>query len=171
MGWIFWAYLTCLTIGGVWLAAQLFLTGDLEGDALDSEVVSPFKPVVLATTLALFGAIGTVLSWQGWFSPATELALSTGSGVAGGWLIYKALQFLVRSQANATQRIDDFVGLLGELTVTCSDKATGEVYFTGPGGVVHQYSARPNLDGQVLEKGTKVIIRRISGNIAYVDPL
>lgn len=180
-----WIYLPAMVVGLGWLLLQNFFGGEVGGDAGgagemgefgdagvsghgDATVISPFKPVVLATTLAVFGVMGSLLTWTGVLQPLLVALAATVTSLGAGGLVFRVLVLLARAQANATESAAEFVGLEGELTLGCSDQNLGEVVFD-TGRSIQQFSARPYHPGQSIPKGSRVIIRRVSGGIAYVE--
>lgn len=171
-------YATSFVIGLLWLIVQVFFGGDAEiGADLDADGaldmgdghVTPLKGIVIAPTLAIFGLVGWSATSMGLFGPAGNGSLAIGAGLLGGWVMAKLMAFLVKSQSNGAERQSDFVGVEGELTTACSAEATGEIMFTTPGGI-RQMSAKPADPDAAISKGTRVVIRRIVGGVAYVDP-
>ncbi|MFO7173415.1 MAG: NfeD family protein [Bacillota bacterium] len=179
-----WVYIPTMVLGLGWLLLQNFAggdgdhhpdAGDLSPEAADhpeagdgGTYVSPLKPVVLATTLAIFGASGSLLTWARALQPVLVALVAVALSFLAGWLVFRVLVFLARAQSSATEAAAEFIGLEGELTVGCSDQSLGEVVFD-TGRSIQQFSARPYRPGETLPRGTRVVIRRIAGSVAYVE--
>lgn len=178
-----WVYIPAMVLGLGWLLLQNFADADGDhhpgadhhpdaGDHPEAghggTYISPLKPVVLATTLAIFGASGSLLTWAGALQPVLVALVAVVLALLAGWLVFRVLVFLARAQSSATEAAAEFVGLEGELTVGCSDRSLGEVVFD-TGRSIQQFSARPYRPGETLPRGTRVVIRRIAGNVAYVE--
>jgi len=76
---------------------------------------------------AMFGLVGTVLSYMSKASSGAVLAWALVGGIVVGQLVHQALRFLRRSSGNSQVRKDDFLNQLARVTVALGPNQCGEV--------------------------------------------
>jgi membrane protein implicated in regulation of membrane protease activity len=141
--------------------------GRLAGASRGGTQVSFFNFSSLMAFLAWFGGTGYLLTrYSGLLTEATfALAL------VGGFLAATAVfLFLVKVLLAHESELDpaDFepAGVLGKVNIGIRSGGTGEIVFS-QAGTRHTAGARSE-DGQMIPKGTEVIVTRCEKGIAYV---
>ncbi len=149
-------------------AADLAHTADVHHSADSADSPSPFNPLVLASAITAFGAVGLIsmkgFGLDGLMSTIVALAFA---GVIGAAIFFGIVKFMYGSQSNTIFSLDDLVGSEAEITTPVPETGLGEIayYINGTRGTI---SAR-STDGKGIGRGSVVIIREISTNIAYVQ--
>lgn len=129
---------------------------------------SPFSPLVLASAITTFGAVG-LISMKGFgLSGLASTFVALGfAGAMGAAIFYGIVKFMYGSQSNSVFSLEDLVGYEAEVITSVPTKGLGEIAYTVK-GVRGTLSAR-SLEGTEIRRGAVVIIREIAGNAAVVQ--
>lgn len=160
-------------LGGHDIGGHDFGTGhvDTVGDigAHDGSLhFSPFSPLVIATFVGAFGAVGLIGS--GIHLPTIiHVPLAIGGGIAIGffiaWLMAKLNQM---SMAQTDITPTDLVGREAMVSVLIPASGYGEITYEAGGA---RYNAPAQSEGKIeIPKDTLVVITRIVGNTFFVKP-
>lgn len=77
--------------------------------------------------LAIFGLIGTTLTWLAKATPGVALAVAVVGGLVVGQIVHHALRLLKGSEVGSDLTTADFVNRLGRVTVALDGTRRGEV--------------------------------------------
>ena len=131
--------------------------------------VSPFSLSTLSAFLTWFGGAGYLLMR---YSPLAALAVTLTAlvfGAIGGALFFTAIARYIVPRLTVLNPEDFRVqGAVARVTSTIQPDGIGEIVYT-LGGTRHADGARSE-SGQVIERGTQVVILRTEKGIAYVEP-
>ncbi|HEY8350037.1 MAG TPA: hypothetical protein PK767_05500 [Clostridiales bacterium] len=129
---------------------------------------SPFSPVVMASAISTFGAVG-IISMKGFgLSGLASTFVALGfAGAIGAAIFFGIVKFMYGSQSNSLFSLDDLVGAEADVITTVPAKGLGEIAYTIK-GIRYTLAAR-SLEGCEIRRGTPVIIREIAGNAAVVQ--
>ena len=131
--------------------------------------VSPLSLSTLSAFLTWFGAAGYLLTR---YSPLATLAVMLTAlvlGAIGGTLFFTAIARYIVPRLTVMNPEDFRVqGAVARVTSTIQAGGIGEIVYT-LGGTRHADGARSE-SGQVIERGTQVVILRVEKGIAYVEP-
>lgn len=134
-----------------------------------ANTVSPFNLSTLSAFLTWFGAAGYLLTR---YSPLAALAVTLAAaifGFIGGALFFTAIARYIVPRLTVLNP-DDFrvQGAVARVTSTIQPGRIGEIVYT-LGGTRHADGARSE-SGELIERGTQVVILRMDKGIAYVEP-
>ena len=136
------------------------------GDDADSP--SPFNPLVIASAITTFGAVGLIsmtgFGLDGLMSTIVALGFAGAIGVA---LFFGVVKFMYGSQSNSVFSLDDLIGFEAEVITPVPEKGLGEIAYKA-NGIRSTLTAR-SLDGEAIKRGANVIIREITGSVALVQ--
>jgi hypothetical protein len=128
--------------------------------------VSWFNASTFLAFLAWFGGVGYLMSKYSHVETFFVVAIATFAGTAAGWVV---LQFLIKlvGPSDEPPRESDrrVVGSLGTVSMTIRENGTGEIIFPLGGG--RRCSGARSENGQLIVKGTEVVIERYERGIAY----
>lgn len=131
--------------------------------------VSPFSLSTLSAFLIWFGGAGYLLTR---YSPLAALGVTLAAlifGVIGGAVVFSAIGRFIVPRLTVLNPEDFRVqGAVARVTSTIQPGRIGEVVYT-LGGTRHADGARSE-SGELIERGTQVVILRIDKGIAYVEP-
>jgi Membrane-bound serine protease (ClpP class) len=137
------------------------------GDAHDSGP-SVFNPIVFASALTAFGGAGLIGSVGLGFSTLITLLfslfISFGIGAA---VFFGVIKLIYSSQSNSNFSDEQLIDAEALVVTPIPEKGFGEIAFTA-GGTRTTLPAH-SMDGSIIEKGEKVMIRRIENRQAYVS--
>lgn len=140
--------------------------GDHGGDSADSP--SPFSPVVIASAITAFGAVGLIsmkgFGMSGLMSTAVALAFA---GVIGAAIFFGIVKFMYGSQSNSVFSLEDLVDTEAEIITPIPVKGLGEIAYV-INGIRYTMPARTTED-EGVKRGATVIIRKIAGSEAIVQ--
>jgi hypothetical protein len=132
-----------------------------------STSVSPFNPPVIAAFLAWFGGTGYLLTRFSAVWVGLGLLASVGSGLVGGGIIFLFLSKILISDQEFLDPADfEMVGVLGKLSVPIRKGGTGELIYSQAG--TRRVCGARSESGEVIAKGTEVVVTRYEKGIAYV---
>jgi membrane protein implicated in regulation of membrane protease activity len=117
--------------------------------------------------LAWFGGTGYLLSRFSGFWVWLSFTLAILAGLAGGAIMFWFVAKVLMKHDKALDPLDyEMVGVLGTLTMPIREGGTGEMVFSQEGSR-RCAGARSEL-GEVIAKGTEVVVTRYEKGIAYV---
>jgi membrane protein implicated in regulation of membrane protease activity len=123
--------------GGVDIDADMDL--DVDGGTQinpsgGSPTVSPFKPVIIALFLTMFGGMGLILGIVEFFPWFIVISFSALAGMALAYLVFRfVLVPLHRRQNTSAKSIQSFVGSKAKVVVTIPQGKYGEITYTANG--------------------------------------
>ncbi|HEY2855561.1 MAG TPA: NfeD family protein [Gemmatimonadaceae bacterium] len=131
--------------------------------------VSPFSLSTLSAFLTWFGGAGYLLTR---YSPLAALAVTLTAlvfGVVGAAAFFSAIARYIVPRLTVLNP-DDFrvQGAVARVTSTIQPGRIGEIVYT-LGGTRHADGARSE-SGELIDRGTQVVILRLEKGIAYVEP-
>jgi membrane protein implicated in regulation of membrane protease activity len=185
-------YLICLLVGLIYavmatLLGGLHLGGDghdfhaggghegpgggHEGDGVGGSELhfSPMSPIVIATFVTAFGAMGLIAL----FALKIGALLSAGFALAVALAIAAAVfaaftKIFAVTQSSSEAHQSELVGTQGEVITPIGKDGLGEVAYVQRGS---RYSAPArSMDGRPVARGALVRIVRLVGNTLVVDP-
>jgi membrane protein implicated in regulation of membrane protease activity len=131
--------------------------------------VSPFSLSTLSAFLTWFGGAGYLLTR---YSPLAALAVTLTAvifGGIGGALFFITVARYIVPRLTVLNPADFRVpGAVARVTSTIQSGRIGEIVYT-LGGTRHADGARSE-SGELIERGTQVVILRVEKGIAYVEP-
>lgn len=129
---------------------------------------SLLNPVVLASAITAFGAIGLVAKLGFMIDDLTSLIISTAfAGVIGASIFFGIVKFMYGSQSNSVFSLDDMIGTEAEVITPIPKSGVGEIAYI-INGIRYNNPARAD-DRKELSRGTVVLIKGFSGNTATVQ--
>lgn len=134
----------------------------------DSSTPSPFNPLVIASAISTFGAVG-IISMKGFgISGLMSTVISLGfAGAIGAALFFGIVKFMYGSQSNSVYSLDELAGVEAEVITPVPEKGLGEIAYIA-NGIRYTQAAR-SMEGSPIKRGAAVIIREIAGNVAVVQ--
>ena len=128
---------------------------------------SPFSPLVIASFVGAFGAVG--LMGSGFLPFVIHLPMAIGGGVAIGFLIAWLMAKLNQMSMAQTDVIStDLIGSDALVSVLVPATGTGEITYEARGS---RFNAPAQSEGKVeIPKNSMVVITRIVGNTFFVKP-
>lgn len=161
------------------LYALVSLLGAEVGDALDFDLdvdadtgidfisISPFSLAMFGTTFGLVGLITRL--WLD-MEPIPSVLWSAGLGLLIGALAQALFIYVLSpSRSSHFNLTDDAIGREAEVVTTIPDGGVGEIVFNNVSGRV-KLGARAT-DGTAIPYGTVVVVKRVVGRIAFVQPV
>ncbi|MFB3895897.1 MAG: NfeD family protein [bacterium] len=130
---------------------------------------SPMSPVVIATFITAFGAVGLISLFALKISALLSVLVSVivALGIAAVVFMVFAKIFSI-TQSSSEALISDLVGTIGEVTTPISASGLGEIAYVQRGS---RYSSpAKSADGNSIERNTSVKIVKVVGNTVYVQP-
>lgn len=129
--------------------------------------VSPFNPPSIAAFLAWFGGTGYLLTRFSALWLGLALLVAGIAGLTGGAIIFFFLTKVLISDQEFLDPADfEMVGVLGKLSVPIRQGGTGELIYSQMG--TRRVCGARSEDGNVIAKGTEVVVTRYEKGIAYV---
>ena len=157
-----------LSLLGAELGETLDVALDVDGDSgFDFINVSPFALAMFGTTFGMVGLITRV-----WYEmePIPSLLWAVGLGVViGGVGQAVFLYVLSPSKSSHYSLQNDAIGRDAEVITSIPPGGLGEIAFNNVSGRV-KLAARSSA-GETITYGDVVIIKRIVGRVAYVQPV
>ena len=137
-----------------------------DGDSADSP--SLFSPIVIASAITAFGAVGLIamkgFGMSGLLSTIVALAFA---GVIGAAIFFGIVKFMYGSQSNSVFSLEDVIGSEAEVLTPIPVMGLGEIAYV-INGIRCTLPARTS-EGESIKRGTTVIIRGIAGSEAIVQ--
>lgn len=138
---------------------------DHSGHATD--VPSPLNPLVIASAIATFGAVGIIgqIGFKMGELASAVFALSF-AGIVGAAIFFGIVRFMYGSQSNTAYSEDDLVGIEAEVVTPVPVNGVGEVAYT-INGIRCSIPARTE-NGEEILKGKLVRIKEVKNHTAIV---
>jgi hypothetical protein len=137
-------------------------------DSADSTSPSPFNPLVIASAITTFGAVGLIsMKGFGLGDLASTIVALSFAGAIGAALFFGIVKFMYGSQSNSIFSLNDLIGTEADVLTPVPETGLGEIVFIA-NGTRYTLGAR-SLEGDVIRRGETVIIREIAGSIAVVQ--
>lgn len=135
----------------------------------ETDHISPFSLSTLSAFLTWFGGAGYLLTR---YSPFATLAVTLTAfifGVIGAAVVFTVIARYILPRLTVLDP-DDFrvQGAIARVTSTIQPDGIGEIVYT-LGGTRHADGARSE-SGELIERGTQVVILRVDKGIAFVQP-
>jgi len=131
--------------------------------------VSPFSFSTLSAFLTWFGAAGYLLTR---YSPLAALAVIAAAllfGLTGAAIVFTAIARYIVPRLTVLNPEDFRVqGAIARVTSTIQPGGIGEIVYS-LGGTRHADGARSET-GELIERGTQVVVLRVDRGIAFVQP-
>ncbi|MCX7708880.1 MAG: hypothetical protein N2484_03425 [Clostridia bacterium] len=173
-------YIGCLAFGAVYALASFVLgahgfdhgsfdhggvDGHTGGDGAD--VPSPFNPLVIASAIATFGAVGTItkLGFKMGDLLSSIYALAF-SGAVGAAIFFGVVKLMYGSQSNSTFSVTDLIGAEAEVITPIPQNGYGEIALIY-NGIRYNFSARAYQEKPIGRRET-VRIKDVLGNTVIV---
>lgn len=145
---------------------------DVHNDAgVDSDVdtPSPFSPVVIASAITAFGAMGLIGKIGFKMSDFVSALVSLGiAGAVGAAIFFGIVKVMYNSQSNSTYSQNDVIGFDAEVITPIPSSGLGEIVYV-INGVRYNLAAK-SADSEGIGRGEIVKIRNILSNVAIVVP-
>ena len=129
---------------------------------------SPFNPLVIASAITAFGAVGLAamkgFGMSGLLSTIVALAFA---GVIGAAIFFGIVKFMYGSQSNSDFTLSELMDTEAEILTPIPENGLGEIAYVA-NGIRYTLSAR-SLEGESIKRGTVVVIRDIRGSVAIVQ--
>ena len=126
-------------------------------------------------------SVGSILAFLTWFGGVGYLArhglgiwsvasvvIGLAAGVAGGWLVYRLLALVKRSETVLRASDERLSGALARVTSSIRAGGTGEIVYEQRG--VRQVSAARSSANTAIPRGTEVLVLKRVNGIAIVEP-
>jgi membrane protein implicated in regulation of membrane protease activity len=137
------------------------------GQANQGAEISYFNFGTLCGFLAWFGGTGYLLARFSALSFFLALGISIMSGLGGGAIIFLFLaKVLLPHDKYLDPRDYDMIGVLGTVTSGIRVGGTGEMIYSRDGA--RRAAPVRSENGEVIGKGTEVVVTRYEKGIAYV---
>lgn len=142
---------------------------DVNNAGVDSaDAPSPLNPLVLSSAITGFGAIGLIAKTGFALGDLESTVISLGfAGVVGLAMFYGVVKFMYNSQSNTVFSLSDLINIEAEVLTPIPKNGLGEISYS-INGMRHTISAKSS-DGEAILRGSTVIIREVSGNVAIVQ--
>lgn len=172
-----YVYIGCLAFGAFYSIASLFLGGHgfdhggHDGINFDhgdgGDVPSPFNPLVIASAITAFGAVG-IITKLGLGSSDTVSLISAllFAGVVGAIIFFGIVRLMYSSQSNSTFSQDDLVGIEAKVITPIPQDGMGEISYVVNG--IRNCMTAKSLNNNFIGREEIVKIKEVSGNIAAV---
>lgn len=139
---------------------------DHGGDSADSP--SPFSPIVIASAITAFGAVGLIsMKGFGMSSLISTVVALAFAGVIGVAIFFGIVKFMYGSQSNSVFSLEDLVDTEAEVITPIPVMGLGEIAYVA-NGIRYTMPARAT-EGESIKRGAVVIIRKIAGSEAIVQ--
>lgn len=165
-------YIGCLSFGLFYSILAVFL-GDHGGiDSHDvghggTDGVSPFKPIVIATFITLFGGFGIIGHFMSSIAAIFVFMFALAMGLIGAAAIFYAVVVpMYKCQSNSVISSESIVNTIADVITPIPLEGLGEVSYIA-GGSKYTSPAK-SLNQEEISKGTQVVIVNIKDNIAEV---
>lgn len=143
---------------------------DIHTDAAtdtDVDTPSPFSPIVIASAVTTFGAVGLIGKLGFGLSDVASAVVSLGfAGAIGMAIFFGIVKFMYNSQSNSMYSQNDIVGFDAEVITPIPSDGIGEIAYV-INGTRYNLAAK-SANGEKIGRGETVKIKNISGNMAIV---
>lgn len=177
-GCLLYVFIGCLAFGAFYSVISLVLGGHSIDHGIDhggadgshhaSDGPSPFNPLVIASAITAFGAVGLIANKGFGMSDIWSTVTALGfAGAIGAGIFFGIVRFLYNSQSNSIFSLDDLADTEAEVLTPIPEKGLGEIAYVA-NGIRYTMSAKSTEDGGI-PRGAAVIIREVAGNVASVQ--
>lgn len=135
------------------------------GHEVSTSVPSPFGLRTIAMFLTGFGAGGLISKGLNW-SDELSLLPAFGAGLVAGLVMWWFLKILYASQGSTSIQDADYLGLIGRVTISISDKGRGMVTLTVKGQRMNVPAV--SKDGLPIAAHAEVEVISKEGGVAIV---
>lgn len=175
-GFLLYVFIGCLAFGAFFSILSLIFGGHGFDHSVDhaggahhaGEGPSPFNPLVIASAITTFGAVGLIAQKGFGIGSLMSTILALGfAGAIGAAIFFGIVRLMYNSQSNSVFSLEDLVDTEAEVLTPIPEKGLGEIAYVA-NGIRYTLSAR-SMDEQGIRRGAEVIIRELSGNVAVVQ--
>lgn len=185
------AYVFSLIVGGVLLAASMFLGGDADADMDidagvdgdfdghvdhqgDADVLGGFFGALTSLRfwtffLAFFGLTGFLFSWLELLGEWPRFGVALATGLVVGYGIVSLFRRLQAGEHSIAAGVNDYVGKTGRVMVRIGDGNVGKVRIELKGTTVDILAETDDADA--LSTGQTVLVVQMRGTTAQVTRL
>lgn len=189
-------YLICLIVGGGLLVVSILFGGDADADVdvgLDADLETDFEADAdvdiggmtgqatagalslanwfsvrfLVYFAAMFGLVGTVLTYMAGFGRGAVLAMAAGGGIVIGQVAHQTFRYLKRSSSDSSTSVKDYVRKPARVTMAIHPPAKGEVAIQIEDNERYLPAAAKRKDDK-FEVGQRVAVVDLRGGTAVV---
>jgi membrane protein implicated in regulation of membrane protease activity len=168
-------YWGCLITGIIFTLITVifddYLGNFLDGimDALTIDLPGIFQTTVMMSALTVFGGAGILLTTYTGMPWLLILLLSLVIALILSVIFYFLYVRPMENTENSTGfSVQDFVGMVGEVTIPIPQNGYGEVVLTIAGSSSNQIAS--SFEGEEIELGKKVLVIDISEGTIQVSP-
>ncbi|NJD02533.1 MAG: hypothetical protein FIA99_08055 [Ruminiclostridium sp.] len=176
-----YVFIGCLTFGVAFSMLSVFFGshghgsfdhgGGIDGHhsgVNSAEAPSPLNPLVLSSAITAFGAVGLIAKTGFAMGDMLSTVISLGfAGIIGATMFFGVVKFMYGSQSNSMFSLSELVDTEAEILTPIPMNGLGEITYV-INGVRSTLSAKSATDEEI-RRGSVVIIREVSGNIALVQ--
>ncbi|NDI35122.1 NfeD family protein [Chengkuizengella sediminis] len=168
---IFWG---CF-IFGVLFTLVTVVFGDIIGSFMDGifdflsvDGLDFLEPVTLVGGLTIFGGSGILLTQYTSLHMPAIIILSVCAAILMSILVYFLYVKPMKNTENSiSHSIQDYVGKIGEVTITIPKNGYGEVLIKIGASQINEIAA--SYDGEVIKEGTKIVVIEVKDSTLYVS--
>ena len=138
--------------------------------AASREISARFHVPAIAAFATVFGAVGYPLSRYSELDPGWQLLIATlaGGGALAGAVVLIAQWALPAARRDVPDERYLLQGMLAEVTDAIESRRAGRITLQ-MNGMAHAVQA-VSVSGDSIPSGTEVVIERIEGETAFVEP-
>lgn len=176
-----YVFIGCLAFGVVYSAVSLVLGGDSFDHGVDhagagdidhggdgADGPSLFNPLVIASAITAFGAVGlAAMKGFGMSSLLSTVVALAFAGAIGAAIFFGIVKFMYGSQSNSMFSLNDLIDTEAEILTPIPKNGLGEIAYVA-NGIRYTLSAR-SLGGENVDRGAAVVIRELAGSVAIVQ--
>jgi len=137
------------------------------GNGHDNDAVTPISVGTILAFLTWFGGVAYLARNGFGIWAAVSVAIGLAGGFIGGWLIFRLLKLVRRSETVWRASDERFAGALARVTSSIREGGTGEIVYELHG--VRQVSAARSANGRAIARGTEVLVLKRAGGFALVE--
>ncbi|MDP5275003.1 NfeD family protein [Chengkuizengella axinellae] len=168
---IFWG---CFVFGVLFTLVTVVF-GDIIGSFMDGvfdflsvDGLDFLEPVTIVGGLTIFGGSGILLTQYTSLHMTVIIILSICAAILMSILVYFLYVKPMKNAENSiSHSIQDYVGKIGEVTVTIPQKGYGEVLIKIGASQINEIAS--SYDGEVINEGTKVVVIEVKDSTLYVS--
>ena len=128
---------------------------------------SPFNPIVIASAITAFGAVGLIAKTGLGMGDLLSTVLALGfAGITGALIFFGIVKFMYGSQSNSLFSLEDLINTEAEVLTPIPANGTGEVAYV-QNGTRCNISAK-SVHHEEIGRGSIVVIKDISANAVMV---
>lgn len=119
--------------------------------------------------IAVFGAVGVILTQMTESAPSTALAVSLASGLIVGQAVHRLFRRISQTSGNSTPLVEDYVNQIGRVTVAVSHDRVGEVAVSVRGCQRYLPATAKRTDAS-FQIGEEIAVVDYNGGVAVIVP-